>query len=61
MVDVIRSIKDGKGYKVGPQNGRKGSMGIEGKTSLFEKPPGPNCRDLDKLKAEAAKAAAEKK
>uniref|UniRef100_A0A0H5R4M2 NADH dehydrogenase [ubiquinone] flavoprotein 2, mitochondrial n=1 Tax=Spongospora subterranea TaxID=70186 RepID=A0A0H5R4M2_9EUKA len=58
MKKVIKDLKAGKMYKVGPQNGRKGCIGPQGKTSLQGDIPGPICRDLDEAKSkyEAAKA-----
>lgn len=60
MIDVLKSIEAGNGYKPGPQNGRKGCIGPQGKTSLKGPPPAPQCRDLaaDKKKYDEAKAAA---
>lgn len=43
---VLKSFRDGKPHKPGPQNARKNSMGIMGKTTLMEEPPGPYCREL---------------
>ena len=40
------SVKEGKEVVVGPQNGLKNSMGPMGRTSLFEPPSGPQCREL---------------
>eukprot|EP01027_Heterolobosea_sp_BB2_P017118 GEZU01024282.1.p1 GENE.GEZU01024282.1~~GEZU01024282.1.p1 ORF type:complete len:492 (-),score=154.58 GEZU01024282.1:252-1727(-) len=46
-IEIIEMIRRGEKPPIGPQNGRKNSMGIQGKTTLFEEPPGPYCRDLD--------------
>ncbi|BAM82430.1 NADH dehydrogenase I flavoprotein 24kDa subunit [Cyanidioschyzon merolae strain 10D] len=43
---VLKSFRDGNPLKPGPQVARKSSMGIQGKTTLLEEPPGPSCRDL---------------
>ena len=43
---VVRSFRDGKPLPKGPQISRCNSMGPMGKTSLFEEPPGPHCREL---------------
>jgi NADH dehydrogenase (ubiquinone) flavoprotein 2 len=43
---VLKSFRDGEPHKPGPQNERRNSMGIMGKTTLLEEPPGPYCRDL---------------
>ena len=66
MTQLMQDWKDGKEPKVGPQNGRINSCGIEGRTSLFEEPTGPITRDfageLDRYnEAKAAAAAAAKK
>ena len=59
----MQDWKDGKEPKVGPQNGRINSCGIEGRTSLFDIPEGGTTRDFaaEKAKYEEAKAAAQKK
>ena len=38
MTQLMQDWKDGKEPKVGPQNGRGNSCGIEGRTSLFGEP-----------------------
>jgi len=58
----MQDWKDGKEPQVGPQNGRKNSIGIEGRTSLHDEPYGPITRDFGAEKkkwddAQAAKAA----
>ena len=52
--------KDGKEPTPGPQNGRFNSIGIQGRTSLFDFETPTHTRDFAKEKAdyEAAKAAA---
>ena len=47
IVKLLDDLKAGKEVKVGPQNGRKGCIGVQGKTSLFDEPLKPFCRDLD--------------
>lgn len=46
-IAIIEDLKAGRMPKKGPQNGREGCIGPIGKTSLFEEPPGPFCRNLD--------------
>ena len=60
MTQLMQDWKDGKEPKVGPQNGRINSCGIEGRTSLFNEPYGPISRDFaaEKASYEEAKAAA---
>ena len=62
MTQLMQDWKDGKEPKVGPQNGRINSCGIEGRTSLHGEAYGPITRDFaaEKQKwddAQAAKAA----
>lgn len=57
MKALLETWKAGKKPKVGPQTSQKGCEGPLGKTSLFTTPP-VVCRDLDKLKADIAAAAA---
>jgi NADH dehydrogenase (ubiquinone) flavoprotein 2 len=45
-VKLLDNLKDGKEVVVGPQNGLKNSMGPMGRTSLFDPPSGPQCREL---------------
>ena len=61
----MQDWKDGKEPKVGPQNGRINSEGIEGRTTLFDEPQGPITRDFEAERtryeeAQAAAAAAKK-
>lgn len=60
MTKLMQDWKDGKEPKVGPQNGRVNSCGIEGRTSLFDEPYGPITRDFagEKQRYDDAKAAA---
>lgn len=60
MTQLMQDWKDGKEPKVGPQNGRINSIGIDGRTSLYEIPEGTISRDFqaEKEKYEEAKAAA---
>ena len=60
MTQLMQDWKDGKEPKVGPQNGRINSCGIEGRTSLFDEPDGFHTRDFaaEKERYEEAKAAA---
>ena len=63
MTQLMQDWKDGKEPKVGPQNGRINSLGIEGRTSLFDIKEGPDAlftRDFaaEKAQYEEAKAAA---
>jgi NADH dehydrogenase (ubiquinone) flavoprotein 2 len=47
-IKILDDLKQGKTPKVGPQNGRRNCEGPQGKTTLFEPPPGPYCRpDLE--------------
>merc|ERR1719453_2163884 len=46
-VALLDNLKEGRPVKVGPQNGRKNSLGPMGRTSLIDPPPGPYCRDLN--------------
>lgn len=46
-IEIIEKLKKGEKPPHGPQNGRKNSCGIQGKTTLFKEPSGPFCRDLD--------------
>lgn len=60
-VKVCEELKAGKSPKVGSQTRHKAEP-AGGFTTLVGPPPGPRCRDLDKVKADlaaAAKAAAE--
>mmetsp|Transcript_5501 Transcript_5501/g.9688 ORF Transcript_5501/g.9688 Transcript_5501/m.9688 type:complete len:279 (-) Transcript_5501:2443-3279(-) len=43
---VLESFKNGNPLPKGPQNGRKNCIGVQGKTSLFEPPPGPSAPNL---------------
>ena len=45
-VKLLDNLKEGKEVVVGPQNGLKNSMGPMGRTSHFEPPSGPQCREL---------------
>ena len=47
-VKLLDDIAAGREVLVGPQNGRKHSLGPMGRTSLKEPPPGPQCRELPK-------------
>ena len=60
MTQLMQDWKDGKEPKVGPQNGRINSLGIEGRTSLHGEPTGPISRDFaaEKKAYDDAKAAA---
>lgn len=60
MTQLMQDWKDGKEPQVGPQNGRKNSIGIDGRTSLYDIPEGTHTRDFEaeKRKYEEAKAAA---
>jgi len=46
IIAVLDKLRKGEQPAIGPQNGRKGCVGIEGKTTLLSEPPGPYCRDL---------------
>lgn len=46
IIAVLKSMQQGKPLPPGPMNGRKGCIGIQGKTSLLEPPRAPYCRDL---------------
>ncbi len=63
MTQLMQDWKDGKEPKVGPQNGRINSCGIEGRTSLHDHVDVLHTRDFgaEKAKYEEAKAAAAKK
>lgn len=43
---VLDNLKSGTEHAIGPQNGRKGCVGVQGRTSLTTEPAGPYCRDL---------------
>jgi hypothetical protein len=60
MQSLMQTWKDGKEPKVGPQNGRINSCGIQGRTSLFDFETPVHTRDFEKEKEvyAAAKAAA---
>ena len=60
MTQLMKDWKDGKEPKVGPQNGRINSCGIQGRTSLHDDPNKLTTRDFaaEKEKYEEAKAAA---
>ena len=63
---MMQDWKDGKEPKKGPQNGRLNSIGIDGRTSLYDIPEGNISRDFGAIKKayeeeQAAKAAAAKK
>jgi len=45
-VKLLDDLKEGREVIVGPQNGRKNSLGPMGRTSLTDPPPGPYCRPL---------------
>jgi len=45
-VALLDKLAAGEEVVLGPQNGRKHSLGPMGRTSLLEPPPGPYCRDL---------------
>jgi len=45
-VALLDNLRDGNEVTIGPQNGRKHSLGPMGRTSLIEPPPGPQCREL---------------
>jgi len=45
-VKLLDNLAAGKPVVVGPQNGRKHSLGPMGRTSLTEPPTGPFCREL---------------
>lgn len=47
VVKVLEDIKAGKKPTIGPQNGRKGCIGVQGKTCLKSFEPKPYCRNLD--------------
>ena len=47
-VTLLDNLKEGKEVVVGPQNGRKHSLGPMGRTSLVGEPRGPHCRELPK-------------
>ena len=60
-VRVCEELKAGKSPRVGSQTRDKAEP-LPGQTTLLEPPPGPQCRDLNKVRADleaAAKAAAE--
>ena len=63
MQSLMQDWKDGKEPAYGPQNGRINSLGIEGRTTLFDTPcdiTGPISRDFaaEKQRYDEAKAAA---
>ena len=63
MQSLMQDWKDGKEPAYGPQNGRINSLGIEGRTTLFDAPSeitGPISRDFaaEKQRYDEAKAAA---
>ena len=69
MTQLMQDWKDGKEPEIGPQNGRKNSEGIDGKTTLMGESTGPISRDFAgeltryneaKAAAAAASAAAKK-
>jgi len=45
-VTLLDKLAAGTEVTVGPQNGRKHSLGPMGRTSLIEPPSGPQCREL---------------
>jgi len=45
-VTLLDDLKEGRPVKIGPQNGRKNSLGPMGRTSLEGEPSGPYCREL---------------
>lgn len=47
-IEIVESLRKGVKPPHGPQNGRNNAMGIQGKTTLFEEPPGPYCREIPK-------------
>lgn len=51
MKKMMRDLKEGKGIKIGPQNGRNMSEGVQGRTSL-KKIPKVECRDFEKVRQE---------
>ena len=56
----MQTWKDGKEPKVGPQNGRINSCGIQGRTSLFDFEKEKEVYAAAKAAAAAAAAAAKK-
>ena len=47
-ITLLDNLRDGKEVTIGPQNGRKHSLGPMGRTSLVGEPSGPYCRELPK-------------
>jgi len=47
--NILNAFKNGEKPPHGPQNGRLHSAPFSGKTTLLEPPPGPYCRDIDKV------------
>ena len=45
-IKLLDDLVAGNEVVVGPQNGRKHSLGPMGRTSLTEPPPAPYCREL---------------
>ena len=45
-VKLLDDLKEGREVVVGPQNGRRNSLGPMGRTSLEGTPAGPYCREL---------------
>lgn len=54
-VEILDMLRRGEQPPVGSQTGRKNCMGIQGKTSLFEEPQAPHCRDLNKIRQDLEK------
>jgi NADH-quinone oxidoreductase subunit E len=50
MQNLMQQWKDGKTPKTGPQNGRLNSIGIQGRTSLFNFTTPIHTRDFEKEK-----------
>jgi NADH dehydrogenase (ubiquinone) flavoprotein 2 len=48
-IEVVDNLRKGIYPPVGSQLGRKGALPLNGRTSLKEPPPGPFCRDLEKI------------
>jgi NADH dehydrogenase (ubiquinone) flavoprotein 2 len=48
-IKLLDQLKAGEQVVVGPQNGRKHSLGPMGRTSLTSPPTGPYCRDLSAI------------
>ena len=51
IVNVLEDLKAGRTPKIGPQDGRKGCVGVQGKTCLKSFEPKPYCRDLNEERA----------